>query len=90
MSPLPFALAVTGTVAATALVGAATVFLATREEGFHHAVAWRVHLADFGRGWTVQILEPGRVWETLAVTPREYGRDYAIATAKATIDARRS
>ncbi len=89
MRPLPFAAAVVATVSATLLVGSVVTFMATREEGFRHGWAWRVHLSDFGRAWGLQILEPGRGWETLLPTARKYGRDYAVATAQAAIDVRR-
>lgn len=89
MSPGKFAFLLGGTVLGTALVAAAVIHVATYREGFHHAWAWRVNLADASRAWAVWILEPGREWELVDSTDRAYGRDYAISRAIAIIDSRR-
>jgi hypothetical protein len=86
--PIPFALTLGGVLLGTAVVGYAAVFLVTREEGFHRSYAWRVHLADQGRNWAVQILAPGREWENLEPVPSQFSRQSAVDLALGTIDLR--
>lgn len=88
MSPIPFALTLGALVGGMAVVGYSTVFLVTREEGFHRSFAWRVHLADLGRNWAIQILAPGRVWENVGTVPSSVAREAAVGAAIQAIDAR--
>lgn len=88
MGPIPFAFTLAGVLVGTAVVGYSAVFLTTRQEGFHHSYAWRVHLADVGRNWAVQILAPGGGWENLEPIPSRFSRQSAVDLALATIDAR--
>ncbi len=88
MNPIPFALTLGALLGGMAVVGYSAVFLATREEGFHRSFAWRVHLADVGRSWAIQILAPGRIWENVGTVPSDVSRQAAVDIALATIDAR--
>lgn len=84
----PFIALLAGTIIGTLAAGAVVVTIATSEEGFHRGYAWRVNLADASRAWAIRIMPPGGEWTLVGNTLRVYGRDHAIATAKAQIDQR--
>lgn len=88
MSPAGFTATMSAAIVAAGIAGSAVVFLATRQEGFRRGYHWRVHLSDFGRSWTSQVLAPGSSWEKISILPLARGRSAAVAAAVADIDAR--